>query len=85
MSSSAAWRDWWRDRAEGRARRDQQRRPVPTLGDGGRHVQREGRRLVSFAGRDYLGLSRHPEVRSAVAEAVAMARPAALTCAMTWS
>lgn len=71
MSSSEAWRDWWRGRADERARRDQRRRPVPTLGEGGRHVHREGRRLVSFAGSDYLGLSRHPEVRAAVSEAVA--------------
>lgn len=44
---------------------------MPTAAEGGRWIERGGRRLVSFAGSDYLGLSRHPEVRAAAAEALA--------------
>lgn len=41
----------------------------PTRRHDGAVVERDGRRLISFSCNDYLGLSQHPEVRAAAAEA----------------
>lgn len=41
----------------------------PTRRHDGGVVERDGRRLISFSCNDYLGLSHHPEVRAAAAEA----------------
>lgn len=41
----------------------------PTRRHDGAVVERDGRRLISFSCNDYLGLSHHPEVRAAAAEA----------------
>lgn len=41
----------------------------PTRRHDGAAVERDGRRLISFSCNDYLGLSHHPEVRAAAAEA----------------
>ncbi|WP_297508178.1 8-amino-7-oxononanoate synthase [uncultured Caulobacter sp.] len=45
------------------------RRLKPTRRHDGAVVEREGRRLISFSCNDYLGLSHHPAVRAAAAEA----------------
>lgn len=42
---------------------------TPTRRHDGAVVERDGRRLISFSCNDYLGLSQHPEVRAAAAEA----------------
>ena len=36
------------------------------------HIQRDGRDLISFCCNDYLGLTHHPEVKAAAAEAIAL-------------
>ncbi|WP_299008318.1 8-amino-7-oxononanoate synthase [uncultured Caulobacter sp.] len=41
----------------------------PTRRHDGAVVERDGRRLISFSCNDYLGLSQHPQVRAAAAEA----------------
>ncbi|WP_066680983.1 8-amino-7-oxononanoate synthase [Caulobacter sp. CCH9-E1] len=41
----------------------------PTRRHDGAMVERDGRRLISFSCNDYLGLSQHPQVRAAAAEA----------------
>ncbi|PZR31362.1 8-amino-7-oxononanoate synthase [Caulobacter segnis] len=41
----------------------------PTRRHDGAVVERAGRRLISFSCNDYLGLSQHPQVRAAAAEA----------------
>lgn len=46
------------------------RTPAPTRRLDGVHVERGGRRLVSFSCNDYLGLSHHPAVKAAAVEAV---------------
>ncbi|WP_395696768.1 8-amino-7-oxononanoate synthase [Methylocella sp.] len=46
------------------------RRLVPTAREDGVHVLREGRRLISFACNDYLGLSHHPKVKAAAVRAI---------------
>jgi 8-amino-7-oxononanoate synthase len=43
---------------------------VPTHRLDGAHVERAGRRLVSFSCNDYLGLSHHPKVKAAAKAAV---------------
>lgn len=45
------------------------RRPRPTRRHDGAVVERDGKRLISFSCNDYLGLSHHPLVRAAAAEA----------------
>jgi 8-amino-7-oxononanoate synthase len=45
------------------------RRLKPTRRHDGAVVERDGKRLVSFSCNDYLGLSQHPAVRAAAAEA----------------
>jgi len=45
------------------------RRLKPTRRHDGAVVERDGRRLISFSCNDYLGLSHHPAVRAAAAEA----------------
>jgi 8-amino-7-oxononanoate synthase len=47
------------------------RRPRPTCLLGGAAAQRNGRRLVSFSGNDYLGLRDAPAVRAAAIAAIA--------------
>lgn len=49
--------------------RSLRRRLRPTRRHDGAVVERDGRRLISFSCNDYLGLSHHPEVRAAAAEA----------------
>lgn len=44
---------------------------APTGRIDGVHVERGGRRLISFSCNDYLGLSHHPAVKTAATEAVA--------------
>ena len=46
------------------------RRLAPTAREDGVHVLREGRRLISFACNDYLGLSHHPKVKAAAVRAI---------------
>jgi 8-amino-7-oxononanoate synthase len=43
----------------------------PTGRVDGVHVERDGRRLISFSCNDYLGLSHHPKVKAAAAQALA--------------
>ncbi|USQ94025.1 8-amino-7-oxononanoate synthase [Caulobacter sp. RL271] len=45
------------------------RRLKPTRRHDGAIVERDGKRLISFSCNDYLGLSHHPAVRAAAAEA----------------
>lgn len=45
------------------------RRLKPTRRHDGAVVERDGKRLISFSCNDYLGLSHHPSVRAAAAEA----------------
>jgi 8-amino-7-oxononanoate synthase len=45
------------------------RRLKPTRRHDGAVVERDGKRLISFSCNDYLGLSQHPAVRAAAAEA----------------
>lgn len=45
------------------------RRLKPTRRHNGAVVERDGKRLISFSCNDYLGLSQHPAVRAAAAEA----------------
>ncbi|KQV57679.1 MULTISPECIES: 8-amino-7-oxononanoate synthase [unclassified Caulobacter] len=45
------------------------RRLRPTRRHEGAMVERDGKRLISFSCNDYLGLSQHPAVRAAAAEA----------------
>lgn len=45
------------------------RRLRPTRRHDGAIVERDGKRLISFSCNDYLGLSQHPAVRAAAAEA----------------
>jgi 8-amino-7-oxononanoate synthase len=45
------------------------RRLKTTRRHDGAAVERDGRRLISFSCNDYLGLSQHPQVRAAAAEA----------------
>lgn len=47
------------------------RRLTPTERLDGVHVMRGGRKLVSFSCNDYLGLSQHPAVKAAAADALA--------------
>ena len=49
--------------------RSLRRRLKPTRRHDGALVERDGRRLISFSCNDYLGLSHHPAVRAAAAEA----------------
>lgn len=46
------------------------RRLFPTHRLDGVHVERNGRRLISFSCNDYLGLSHHPAVKAAAARAI---------------
>jgi 8-amino-7-oxononanoate synthase len=43
---------------------------IPTRRLDGVHVERAGRRLISFSCNDYLGLSQHPSVKGAAMDAV---------------
>ncbi|MFO1013733.1 MAG: 8-amino-7-oxononanoate synthase [Caulobacteraceae bacterium] len=50
--------------------RGQLRRLVPTTRLDGLYLERAGRRLLSFSCNDYLGLTHHPAVKAAAAEAL---------------
>lgn len=69
MLATGLWDDWLD--GELRAVREAGRWRVlrPLDGRGPDFVDADGRRLVSFASNDYLGLSGHPEVAAACAEA----------------
>jgi len=60
-----------------RARRSLLRRRVPTEPLDAVHVQREGRRLVNFSSNDYLGLSHHPRMLTALRDLAATGSGAA--------
>jgi 8-amino-7-oxononanoate synthase len=60
-----------RDKIAGLEAQRLARRLTPTTRIDGVHVLRGGRRLVSFSCNDYLGLSHHPAVKAAAAQALA--------------
>jgi 8-amino-7-oxononanoate synthase len=53
------------------ARRNLRRNLVETFREDGLWIERDGRRLLSFACNDYLNLSHHPAVKQAAVDAIA--------------
>jgi 8-amino-7-oxononanoate synthase len=68
---SDAWSSWWAERARQRAAAARVRRVVPTRGLGGGRIERDDATLISFAGSNYLGMARAPEIVEAVRAVVA--------------
>lgn len=63
------WEDWATSELEGIRRANRIRKLVAADGNGV-HVTVGGRRVISFATNDYLGLARHPLVRAAAHAAI---------------
>ncbi len=66
---SSSWRTWTAMQLEGVRAAGRWREPRVLDGFRSIALDREGRRLVSFASNDYLGLTGHPRVIDAAAEA----------------
>lgn len=64
-----SWADWVEGQLAAVAESGQWRRPRVLDGGGPEFVTEDGRRVVSFASNDYLGLSQHASVTVAAAEA----------------
>jgi len=64
------WPDWADRRAEAIRRAGRWRAPRTLDGAGPVHTLPDGRRVVSFASNDYLGLSGHPDVVVAAHDAI---------------
>ena len=69
-TSHGGWDDWVRSELETIRDSGQWRSLRPLEGAGPRFLL-DGSEVVSFASNDYLGLSQHPDVKSAAADAVA--------------
>lgn len=63
------WNDWAAGQLDGLRALHRFREPVPFDGDGPDGVVR-GKRVISFASNDYLGLSAHPTVKLAAISAI---------------
>lgn len=63
------WRRWLEASLSELADRDLLRELRPVRADSAVHVEMEGRDLTLFSSNDYLGLSAHPELRAAMADA----------------
>jgi 8-amino-7-oxononanoate synthase len=63
------WNAWASEQLDGLRALNRFREPVPFDGDGPDGVVR-GKRVVSFASNDYLGLAAHPAVRTAAISAI---------------
>ena len=68
--SDPSWPDWVSDQERGIRAEGQWREMRPLEGAGPGFRLADGRKVVSFASNDYLGLSNHPAVRAAAVEAV---------------
>lgn len=71
MSAPGAtpWDDWLERSLAELADRELLRELEPVEPESAVHVRQDGRRLVLFSSNDYLGLSHHPSVRRAAADA----------------
>jgi 8-amino-7-oxononanoate synthase len=65
----APWRAWLETSLSDLADRDLLRELRPLRADSAVHVRMEGRELTLFSSNDYLGLSAHPALRAATADA----------------
>jgi len=63
------WRRWAEDAGEAIRDAHRWRTARPFDGDGPVGRMPDGRRVVSFASNDYLGLASHPDVRAAAVDA----------------